>query len=314
MCLYPRLIQNKKYMPTKKNNYNAPVLTDERVKYVSIGCGKCLECRKQKANAWRIRLIEEIKVNQVAQFVTLTFNEESIEKLQKDIQTDDANAICTIAVRRFLERWRKKYKKSVKHWLISEMGHNGTERVHLHGLIWTANKEEIEKIWAYGWVYIGEYVNNKTINYIVKYVTKLDTNHKGFEGLVLTSAGIGKAIKKDGQKKSIIPNLTTSQFNGEYTHDYYRAPNGARLPLPAYYRNIIYNEDEREKLWINKIEQHRVYVLGIEYKLTNAEEQKTYFQALKNAQRYNTLLGYGDNSAEWKKTNYKAVLRKINAN
>ena len=29
------------------------------------------------------------------------------------------NEIATIAVRRFLERWRKKYKKSARHFLIS---------------------------------------------------------------------------------------------------------------------------------------------------------------------------------------------------
>ena len=32
----------------------------------------------------------------------------------------------------------------------------------------------------------------KTINYIMKYITKVDEDHKGFKAVILTSAGIGK--------------------------------------------------------------------------------------------------------------------------
>ena len=48
MCLYPKLILNKKYTGTKKNKGVIPTLTDERVKYVPVGCGKCMECMKKK--------------------------------------------------------------------------------------------------------------------------------------------------------------------------------------------------------------------------------------------------------------------------
>ena len=39
MCLYPKMIKNPKYLPNKKNNNNPPEITDERVKYVPVGCG-----------------------------------------------------------------------------------------------------------------------------------------------------------------------------------------------------------------------------------------------------------------------------------
>ena len=48
MCLYPKLIKNPKYRPNKKNNYKAPICEDERVLYVPVGCGNCIECRNQK--------------------------------------------------------------------------------------------------------------------------------------------------------------------------------------------------------------------------------------------------------------------------
>ena len=48
MCLYPRFMKNPKYKPNKKNGGNPPTITDKRVKYVPVGCGKCIECRNQK--------------------------------------------------------------------------------------------------------------------------------------------------------------------------------------------------------------------------------------------------------------------------
>ena len=49
----------------------------------------------------------------------------------------------------------------------------------------------IEK-WKYGYVFIGNFVNEKTINYIGKYMLKDDLNNREFTGKVLTSAGMGK--------------------------------------------------------------------------------------------------------------------------
>ena len=49
--------------------------------------------------------------------------------------------------------------------------HSGT--IFLHGIIWTElTEEQFEKEWGYGWIFFGYEVNEKTINYIVKYVTK----------------------------------------------------------------------------------------------------------------------------------------------
>lgn len=116
MCLYPKLIKNKRYTVTKKNGGVIPPVFDERTLYVPIGCGKCIECMKQKKRNWQVRLLEEIKHDRTGKFVTLTFSEEALESLNKDVEIKNMdsiieNEIATLAVRRFLERWRKKHKK-----------------------------------------------------------------------------------------------------------------------------------------------------------------------------------------------------------
>ena len=304
MCLYPKLIKNPKYKPNKKNGYNVPPISDERTMYVPIGCGVCIECMKKKAREWKIRLSEEIKTNKNALFVTLTFSDENLEKLCKKYDTEENNAIATIAVRLFLERYRKKNKKSIHHWLITEMGHNGTERIHLHGLLWNITEEEINNFWQYGNIWVGEYVNDKTINYITKYTTKLDKDHKNYKPVILNSKGIGKNYVKR-------KNAEKHKYQENNTNENYIFKNGAKAQIPIYYRNKIYTEEQREKLWIEKLDKQERWVLGKKID-TSTEEGITLFErVLEEAQKKNKELGYGDDTAEWKKQNYNVTNRKL---
>ena len=98
---------------------------------------------KQKRRNWQVRLLEEVKERTDGIFVTLTFSNERFKKYarrHKKLKGYDLdNAIATEAVKHFLENWRKEHKTSVRHWLVTELGHNGTENIHLHGIIWTEN-------------------------------------------------------------------------------------------------------------------------------------------------------------------------------
>lgn len=309
MCLFPRLIENKKYKPNKKNNYKPPKMKDERVKFVPVGCGKCIECLKQKQREWRVRLGEEIQHDSSGKFVTLTLSDESFEELNSCIE-DFAkgyvrdNLIATLAVRRFLERWRKKYKKSVKHWLITEWGQTNTERMHLHGIIFTDKPEDILPIWRYGHVYIGEFVNEKSINYIVKYLGKFDEKHPNYIGKILTSKGIGKGyLKKYDSKKN--------KFKGKETKEYYKTQSGIKLALPIYYRNKIYSEEEREKLWLQKLDEQKIYVMGEEIDISTTQGEKNYMDAIKYYQSVNNRLGYGNGAIDWNKKNYNIAKNKL---
>lgn len=292
MCLYPKLILNRKYLPSKKNEWQAPPLKDERVKYITARCGKCYECRKQISREWQIRMSEELKNNPNAIFVTLTISEEELRKLKKET-TGDENDLATLATRRFLERVRKQEKKSIKHWFITELGHNGTNRIHLHGIIWDVKAEELVRTkWKYGHVFIG-YANYKTITYIVKYMLKKDLDHRHFTGKVLCSAGIGK-----GYENSL--NAKRNAFKEEETDETYICKNGAKINLPTYYRNKIYTEEEREKLFIHKIEKGEVWVMGEKCDFKNQAE----YGGLLKYYREKTQRIHKDNIQDWEEEKY----------
>lgn len=304
MCLYPKLIKNKKYTPNQKNKGNVPKCNDERVKLVPVGCGNCIECRNQKKRQWQVRLHEEIKADVTGKFVTLTFSEESLNGLCEELKTTECNAIATLAVRRFLERWRKKHKKSVKHWLVTELGHENTERIHLHGIIFTDKKEDIESMWKYGNIWVGEYVNAKTINYIVKYISKIDKDHIGYKSITLCSAGIGKNYinKFDAQQNKYKPNETNEN---------YKLTTGQKTALPIYYRNKIYTEEEREKLWIEKLDKQEIWVMGEKIDISTEDGLKTYYNILNFYQEKNKRLGYGSDEKEWNKKDYNVTIKKL---
>ena len=333
MCLYPRLIINPKYKANKKNGGCLPPVLDDRVLYVPIKCNRCMECRKQISREWQARLLEDIKHNKNGKFITLTFTDKSIHELcQEEIKlklkngdTEEStkikidelkgyskdNAIATKAVRLFLERWRKKYKKSLRHWLVTEIGHNGTENIHLHGIIWTNEKlEEVERIWKYGYVWKGKqtdfgienYVNEKTVGYITKYITKIDQDHKSYKGLILTSAGIGAGYMNR-------TDWTKNRYQGDKTKEYFRTQTGHKISLPIYWRNKIYSEEEREKLWIHKLNKQERWVCGEKVKIDQGEEQ--YKLLLQYYRRKNTELGYDDGLVDYNRELYERQRREL---
>ena len=39
-----------------------------------------------------------------------------------------------------MERYERKYGKTIRHWLVTELGQEKTERVHMHGILWLDEK------------------------------------------------------------------------------------------------------------------------------------------------------------------------------
>jgi hypothetical protein len=303
MCLYPTLIKNKKYTSNKKNGGQVPMVQDPRTLYVAVGCQNCIECRKQKARAWQVRLLEDIKQHTNGIFTTLTFNNEAYKELSEAVHEkykiiegyELDNEIATLAVRRFLERHRKEHKKSLRHWLVTELGHNGTENIHMHGIIWTNDRKQIEKHWQYGYIWTGKYLNAQTVNYTIKYIHKMDFQHQYYKSIILTSPGIGSNYEGKQNK-----------YNNENTNEQYRTSTGHKLALPIYYRNKIYTDQEKEKLWIQKLDKDTRYILG-----TPAKTYEEYFNILDSAQQLNKQLGYGTHEKNWQRAEYEKQRRII---
>ena len=107
----------------------------------------------------------------------------------------------------------------------------------------------------------------------------------------------------------LFRSVSQSRYSGTDTKEDYKLPNGAKTAIPIYYRNKIYTEEERQNLWLNKLDKQERYVNGTKISVKNDEE--LYYKVLKTAQETNKRLGYGDRGKEWDKKEYNVTLNKI---
>lgn len=291
MCLYPTFVKNPKYKPNKKNKGKPPVCKDRRLYYIPVKCGCCIECRKEKQREWRVRLDEELRSN-YGYFITLTISPEEIKELEKHTGLFwelNPNEIATKALRLFLERARKDTKKSIKHWCVTELGEKG-DRIHLHGIFFGQKSAElIKKHWKYGFSFIGQYCNSRSVNYMTKYMLKVDIKHPTFKQIVLASPGIGEGymdrldyLWQKQNYKSI--NVATYTFR-----------NGTKMAMPKYYKNKIFSDKERETMWINNLNRGLLWIYG---EKVEANDWKTIDNLRKYWQNYGKEV-MGDNPIAW---------------
>lgn len=259
MCTRPKIIKNPRYKASKKNNFNPPRVEDERKLWISAPCGECEECAKAKSSAWRVRLSEEIKKHPESRFVTLTFSEESMNEMIKEVG-DDANKIFRLAVHRFRERYRINKKRSLRYVLISELGHKGTERLHLHGVV--DDVGDIGRFWKYGFVYVGYSMNQRCINYVVKYIMKRDA--RGYTSRVLCSNGIGSGMRIE---------KTTTETPEEVS---YVLRTGQKVAMPEYYRRKMFTDEQRENMWTKRLDEGTRYVGGVKIKDADGANYELY--------------------------------------
>lgn len=291
MCLYPTYIKNPKYKPNKKNKGKPPICTDRRLLYIPAKCGCCIECRKEKQREWRVRLEEELRSN-YGYFITLTISPEGIKDIEEKTGLkwkENPNEIATKGLRLFLERVRKDTGKSMRHWCVTELGEEN-DRIHLHGIFFGQRGAElIKKHWKYGFIFIGQYCNSRSINYMTKYMLKVDVKHPTFKQIVLASAGIGAGYTDR------LDYLWQKQNYKNINVATYTFRNGTKMAMPKYYKNKIFTEKEREKMWINNLNRGLLWIYGEKVK---ADDWKTIDNLRKYWQNYGKTI-MGDNPIAW---------------
>lgn len=315
MCLYPRIMRNPRYKPNKKNNGIPPACHDKRMMYISIGCGKCIECRRKEIRSWIARIETEQKFKQApALFVTFTFNDESLWELRewainwKNQTTDENdkeehidNIVAKRAMRLFLKRWVKKFGKTLRHFATTELGEE-KGRIHIHAIVWTTEIEDLQKTWGYGTVDREKLSSKKGIKYVTKYIKKPDKRDETFVGRVLASPGIGSQFTKTRTAE-------IKKQNWENEQQYIKLENGQKVGIPMYWRQKIFSEEQRLEQWKKILDKNERWILGEKYDVSTIEGQKQYMKAVLYQQQKYERLGY-QGLNEWNEKKYQKSLQK----
>lgn len=184
MCLNPKWIYKKGYY--KENNYRG-----EMGQFYELGtyskCGACEQCIAEKCNNWVIRNYYESKAHEKMCFITLTYEENPVILIRKDMQN-------------FLKRLRKKLDKKEEKIRFFGCGEYGSlnGRPHMHLIIygWTdknaryldINKKGnivyqsniIQKAWGKGRTSYQEF-NEHEIPYIALYDTPQEVFKRAYK-------------------------------------------------------------------------------------------------------------------------------------
>lgn len=251
-CFAPRMIVNRKYVRMAGSvqaaiRQFAPVVQGKysyvpRDFYLVVRCGKCLDCQRYRSTMWTTRILHEYEFvppedrNRV-KFVTLTIAPRDYDNFKRD---------ASYMIRKFLERYRKAYGRSFKHWICSEYGKK-RGRLHFHGIFFDAlcSEAELRKLWKYGRVSMSTLRSDAGILYVAKYVTKyIEDNFISSDqrAEVWASPGIGRSYALAERSRAfhhqdhmLVPVSVDS------TGQFFRG-------LPRYYRDLLFSPPELDTL------------------------------------------------------------------
>lgn len=219
---------------------------------LSVPCGKCHACQKRRMRDFKIRLIYECSKYAEGEcaFITLTFDQASLVRFK-----DSPNK----AVRLFLDRCRKHFGESVRHWIVAEYG-SLKGRIHYHGILFglpkNFNTESLSRLWSYGFVFLGYVDPQKTAGYITKYITK-NFKYEKSAPRIISSKGIGLGYLNE-------QNIRFHKHNGCFRP--YMIFGNYKVPLPRYYFDKIFNDDDKIEMLFNRMcDTPTLYLEGKKY-------------------------------------------------
>lgn len=209
--------------------------------WIPLPCGRCPPCKKRRIDGWVFRMMQELKRSEYAHFVTLTYDVKFLPISPNGHMTLDKSAFPL-----YMKRLRKLCPDvKLKYYACGEYGTKGS-RPHYHAIIFNVpNEEFFFKAWSVdgenlGIVHVGQ-VSPDSIAYTTGYINKGQgmTPRRGDDRVPefsLMSKGLGANYVTDAIKDYHVADLS---------RNYLTKDGGGIIAMPRYYRERIFNDDER---------------------------------------------------------------------
>lgn len=178
---------------------------------IVIGCGMCMPCRINYTTEWKNRLLAERKEHEQSWFLTLTYNEEQVPKKiitdengEVKVDINGKPVVAYPVIKKHLQDFNKRLRRrwdyehhheGIRHFGVGEYG-DETGRPHYHEMLFNMPlydlqeigekifirkgqrvkyteywSKEIQKLWPFGKIHIGE-CNDATCGYLAGYAVK----------------------------------------------------------------------------------------------------------------------------------------------
>lgn len=155
----------------------------------TVPCSNCPNCRAKSVSGWSFRLMQQNKIAKSAVFLTLTYDTSKVPLTPKGFMTL-SETTYTIKVKpngkiqkkqnsshlqQFFKRLRKAQfgnkQGDIKYYACGEYG-SKYNRPHYHVILFNAKLELIQDAWEYGYIHYGMDVNEASVGYTLKYMSK----------------------------------------------------------------------------------------------------------------------------------------------
>jgi len=243
-----RVLKNP--IPKKWNEETGEVL--EEIWKMHVPCGKCARCITRRKIEWAFRMTQEMKDSNTAYFVTLTYERETVPYSNKGQKTLDKADL-----QKFWKRLRQNQKRSnttiehlyknlartdkIKYYAAGEYG-DEKNRPHYHAIIYNASRTVIEKSWTLGHTQVVP-ASEESIAYVTKYLDKRISDPEGQKRAKKVKLPEYNEMSEKIGYSYIEKNKEWHLKNPDVL--YVTTPKGFKIPMPRYYREKIFNYDQR---------------------------------------------------------------------
>lgn len=223
------------YIPTRFKIKNKDLYEldcdNKRPEIILAPCGKCYNCRVNRARDWTIRTIHEYSRPKFSRtfmyFLTLTYDDEHICD----------NSLDYRHVQLFLKKLRKKFAcNELKFLCVGEYGFK-SNRMHWHLIIFGFPKlvkyRVFHDLWSYGLVDAGLVRSYSSVSYLLKYCMKEYKNPKIdylIDGRIPPLFRCSKSFGKEYAEKNL----------DQFIADGYIQHNKYKYRIPRFYRELYY--------------------------------------------------------------------------
>lgn len=194
-------------------------------------CGKCIVCKEKKRRQWAIRMENEKSFNKSCFFVTLTYSDDNLYRIEDGQPASLNKAHYT----KFLKRLRRSLPYPVRFFGVGEYG-SESFRPHYHFMFFLPEyvklgdfRSHIDKAWKLGFNKVKNGIS-KRMYYIAKYTVK-GSDHPF-------------CTEKPFQTCSCSPPLGYRSFeqnlrilDSEVTHNYIVSPSNRKSSIPRSFEN-----------------------------------------------------------------------------
>lgn len=265
-CYFPNIAYKSLVRKTSLGkaiiSFNPKYVNDAPYEEIKLPCGKCIGCQLKRAKSWALRCVNEASLFENNCFITLTFDDENLNKWESLDKKDFQNFMKLLRKRnKGLEEVEGKYP--IRYFHCGEYGEM-LGRPHHHAclfnfdfldkILWKerlGNKlyrsEELERCWPHGYSVIGS-VTLESAAYVARYVTKKVYGDRADSYYTRPDPDTGEAISIQPEyiTMSRRPGIGKRWFE-RYRNDCYpkdfTTENGCKFSIPSYYDGL-YELDE----------------------------------------------------------------------